>query len=185
MSAGLTRNCGRGSSMDSAGVSRVPHLKASSASLLFQRSRKSVAQMTLKRANTTQQMSWLFWVWEVVYVHISRGVQYHEQKIFKTLDSLSEFMPHLICLWQHPQQQANDRRIKHGVGVETQPRKVHSDLHPKISTYVIWKWKEKRLIKLTLTAKIFIGWYQRCTRGGLHQGVVSHTQPEPRRWSAG
>lgn len=57
LSAVLTRNWGRGSSRDSAGASSVPHLYASSAPRLFQRSRKSVAQTTLNSANTTQQMS--------------------------------------------------------------------------------------------------------------------------------
>lgn len=56
-----TLNWGLGSSRDSAGVSRVPHLYASSAPFLFQRSRKSVAHTTLKSANTTQQMSRLVW----------------------------------------------------------------------------------------------------------------------------
>lgn len=57
----LTRNWGRGSSRDSAGVSSVPHLNASSAPLLFHRSRNRVAHTTLKSANTTQQMSRLVW----------------------------------------------------------------------------------------------------------------------------
>lgn len=56
-----TRNWGRGSSRDSAGVSSVPHLYASSAPLLFHRSRNRVAHTTLNSANTTQQMSRLVW----------------------------------------------------------------------------------------------------------------------------
>lgn len=57
----LTLNCGRGSSINSAGVSNVPHLYASSAPLRFQPSRNKVAQITLNKANTTQQISRLVW----------------------------------------------------------------------------------------------------------------------------
>lgn len=59
--ASPTRNWGLGSSTDSAGVSSVPHLYASSAPLLFHRSRNRVAHTTLNSANTTQQMSRLVW----------------------------------------------------------------------------------------------------------------------------
>lgn len=53
--------------------------------------------------------------------------------------------PHLIRLGEHPQHKADHSRIQHGSGVEAQPGKVHSNLHPKVVTNIIWRKTGHRL----------------------------------------
>lgn len=49
---------------------------------------------------------------------------------------------YLVSLCEDPEQEANDSRVKHGVSVETQPGKIHADLHSKVVTDVICKANE-------------------------------------------
>lgn len=44
---------------------------------------------------------------------------------------------YLVSLCKYPKQKADDSRVEHGVGVETQPGKIHADLHSKVVTDVI------------------------------------------------
>lgn len=46
---------------------------------------------------------------------------------------------YLVGLRKYPEQKADDGRVKHGVSVETQPGKIHADLHSKVVTDIIYK----------------------------------------------
>lgn len=63
--------------------------------------------------------------------------------IFQTLTGRSCIINldinYLISLCEYPEQKANDSRVKHGVSVETQPGKIHADLHSKVVTDIIYK----------------------------------------------
>lgn len=46
---------------------------------------------------------------------------------------------YLVRFCKYPEQKADDSRVKHGVCVETEPGKIHADLHSEVVTDIIYK----------------------------------------------
>lgn len=90
---------------------------------------------------------------------------------------------HLVRLSKNPEQKANDSRVEHGVGIETQPGKVHTDLHTEVVADVVCRVGRCSLVQSCEESSITY-----CSVDLLHRVsypvAAFHTQPGPMKSSA-
>lgn len=84
-------------------------------------------------------------------------------------------LKYLVRFCKDPEQKADDSRVKHGVSVETQPGKIHADLHSEVVTDIIYEeWWNSYISIRTIRSAVYSP-FQNKTGAFLPRGCLSHT----------